>query len=136
MAQDETERPEDTVRRLAHKLVEYHDSLKSVVETQGWHGNWNYSPYMRGLFNGLELALALFEDREPSFRDGPKLPDMYICDLDEDFVGAGKSEQDLLGQEKKKEGHEASLLEGTTKLHEWKRDNPPDVSPRDGGDSW
>lgn len=28
-------------------------------------------PYMRGLYNGLELALAIAEDRDPTYMDGP-----------------------------------------------------------------
>jgi hypothetical protein len=29
-------------------------------------------PYMRGLYNGLELAVAVIEDRSPVYMDGPK----------------------------------------------------------------
>lgn len=47
-------------------------NLKDMVEVQGRDGNWNYSPYMRGLFNGMEFMLALVEKREPKFRDEPK----------------------------------------------------------------
>jgi hypothetical protein len=55
--------------------------VKEVHKIQAWHGNWNYSPYMRGLFNGLELALAIMEDRKPSYKNGPIPPDRYLCDL-------------------------------------------------------
>lgn len=46
--------------------------LKDMVEVQGRDGNWNYSAYMRGMFNGMEFMLALVENREPKFRDEPK----------------------------------------------------------------
>lgn len=47
---------------------EFGDQLRDVAEVQGRDGNWNYSSYMCGLNNGLELALALYEDREPVFK--------------------------------------------------------------------
>lgn len=45
--------------------------LKEMVEIQGRDGNWNYSEYMRGMFNGMEFMLSLVENREPKFRDEP-----------------------------------------------------------------
>ena len=47
-------------------------NLKDVHRVQGSDGNWNYDPYMHGLYNGLEMALAIMENREPVFRDKPK----------------------------------------------------------------
>jgi hypothetical protein len=48
------------------------DDLKNVVETQGLSGNWDWSPYMLGLYNGLELALSILENgRDPVFRSKP-----------------------------------------------------------------
>ena len=52
------------------------NDLKDLVKIQGRDGHWNYSEYMRGMFNGMELALAMAEKREPKFRDEPK---RYIC---------------------------------------------------------
>jgi hypothetical protein len=52
-----------------------HD-LKDLVKIQGRDGNWNYSEYMRGMFNGMEMMLAILEKREPNFRDEPK---RYVC---------------------------------------------------------
>lgn len=48
------------------------DALREIVKTQSSPGNWNYSEYMRGLFNGLELALATMEDREPVYKEEPE----------------------------------------------------------------
>lgn len=39
--------------------------------TQGQDGTWNCNPYMMGLYNGLELAIATLESREPCYRDKP-----------------------------------------------------------------
>lgn len=53
--------------------------VREVHEIQGRDGNWNYSPYMRGMFNGLELALSILEgERDPQYRDEPDSG--YGCD--------------------------------------------------------
>jgi len=43
--------------------------IKELIKIQGQDGNWNASPYMTGLYNGLELALATLEDRTPKYKD-------------------------------------------------------------------
>ena len=48
------------------------EGVREIRDIQGNNGNWDYSEYMWGLFNGLELALAIMEDRDPQFRDAPK----------------------------------------------------------------
>ncbi len=49
------------------------DKLRDVHEAQGRDGNWDYSNYMCGLFNGLELALSIFEgERDPQYRAMPE----------------------------------------------------------------
>ncbi len=45
---------------------------KSLVDAQGRDGNWNYDHYMHGLFNGMEIILSLFEERNPNFKDAPE----------------------------------------------------------------
>lgn len=51
------------------KLIE---SVRQMLDVQGSHGNWNMDPYMHGLYNGIEFALALMEQREPQFRSAPE----------------------------------------------------------------
>lgn len=46
--------------------------LKDVWQVQASDGNWNSSAYMCGMFNGLELAMAIMEGREPRYREKPK----------------------------------------------------------------
>lgn len=46
--------------------------LKQLHEIQGNEVNWRSSEYMRGLYNGMELALAILEEREPSYKDDPE----------------------------------------------------------------
>lgn len=45
--------------------------MRQVLSIQGDDGNWNYNDYMHGFYNGLELMLAIVEDREPVYRDAP-----------------------------------------------------------------
>ncbi len=53
--------------------------VRDVHRIQGSDGNWNYSTYMRGMFNGLELALSILEgERDPQYRDSPE--GGYLCD--------------------------------------------------------
>jgi len=44
------------------------ESIKKMHKSLGEDGHWNYSDYTLGLFNGLELALAAMEDRNPDLR--------------------------------------------------------------------
>jgi hypothetical protein len=46
--------------------------VREMRDVQGYDGNWNYDPYMQGLYNGLEFAVSLLEKREPVFRDAPE----------------------------------------------------------------
>jgi hypothetical protein len=55
------------------------DQVRKCHGIQGTHGNWNYSPYMLGMFNGLDLAMAILEGREPEYRRDPGSG--FLCDL-------------------------------------------------------
>lgn len=44
------------------------DELKKLVEIQGRPGNYDYSDYMLGIYNGMELMLATIEGRDPVYR--------------------------------------------------------------------
>ncbi len=54
------------------------DSVREMRDVQGRDGTWNYDPYMHGLYNGLEFAVSLLEQREPQFKDAPE---KWLCDL-------------------------------------------------------
>ena len=45
------------------------EKIQQCHDIQGQDGNWNYDEYMRGLYNGLELVLAILNDREPIYKD-------------------------------------------------------------------
>lgn len=58
--------------KLTHKFNEYkrsHNKIKEMKNIQGTDGNWNYNEYMRGMYNGLELALATLENRDPIYKE-------------------------------------------------------------------
>ena len=42
--------------------------LENLVDVQGQRGTWDTSQYMCGMFNGMELSLAILKDREPQYR--------------------------------------------------------------------
>jgi predicted Ser/Thr protein kinase len=46
--------------------------LQDIINVQDSHGNWDYSPYMWGLLNGLIIARSLMTGSEPVFRDKPE----------------------------------------------------------------
>lgn len=46
--------------------------LSELIKIQGEDGNWNYDPYMLGMYNGMELMFATIEGRDPQFREAPE----------------------------------------------------------------
>jgi len=61
--------------------------LKEVHDIQGSNGNWDAGFYDLGLFNGLELALAIMEDREPILRMPPETH--VATDIQQPTEGSG-----------------------------------------------
>ncbi len=45
------------------------DKLKELRDVQCSDGNWNLTEYMRGLANGLILAVSVFDEQEPKFKE-------------------------------------------------------------------
>ncbi len=45
------------------------DKLKELRDVQCSDGNWNLTEYMRGLANGLILAVSIFDEQEPKFKE-------------------------------------------------------------------
>ena len=46
------------------------EKVKAVCEIQSRKGNYDTDEYMRGLANGLIIAVATLEDKEPRFKKG------------------------------------------------------------------
>lgn len=53
---------------VPEKLIK---DINDVLKVQGNDGNWNYDPYMQGMYNGMELIAAIAEKREPVFKNAP-----------------------------------------------------------------
>jgi len=47
-------------------------ALRNITGIQCAEGNWNYDPYMHGMANGLILALAIMEEKNPEYLSAPK----------------------------------------------------------------
>jgi hypothetical protein len=71
--------------------------LRNLRDIQGKKGNHDYDEYMRGLYNGLELALSLFEDeREPQYKNPLAQPEQPPMTQREMYQrGYAKAEKDL-----------------------------------------
>jgi hypothetical protein len=69
---DSAEAAEALRARLAQPEQELVVKLKELLEVQGRDGTWNYDPYFHGMYNGMEVMLAVLENREPVFRGAPK----------------------------------------------------------------
>jgi len=52
--------------------------LQDLLEVQCNDGNWNYSPYMHGMANGLIVAISVLTGKEPEFLDPPTT---FLCDI-------------------------------------------------------
>lgn len=63
-----------------HKLELIH-TLREMRDVQGMDGSWNYDNYMYGMYNGMEYALAIMEERDPKFRSSP---DRWVSKVEND----------------------------------------------------
>lgn len=54
------------------KLAKAIKTLQNLKDIQGAKGNYDFDPYMHGMFNGLELAMSVLTGREPEYKEAPK----------------------------------------------------------------
>lgn len=54
-----------------HRFQKVENDLLALIKVQCQDGNWNSDPYMHGLANGLILALATLQNKEPEFKNAP-----------------------------------------------------------------
>ena len=76
--------------------------MREMLEVQGRDGTWDYDPYSHGLYNGMELMVALAEGRDPVFREAPEKwlsapPQREWQGLtdEERYLGDARSEQEI-----------------------------------------
>ena len=54
------------------------NKMGQVMGKQAEEGVWDTNPYMCGMFNGMEVMVAIIENRHPNFRNLPdKKPDKF-----------------------------------------------------------
>ena len=58
------------------------EKMKELLAVQGQDGNWNYDEYMFGMYNGMELMVAIAEGREPIYKEAPN---QWLKDKGEKF---------------------------------------------------
>lgn len=46
--------------------------LENLCDIQGTKGTYDFDEYMRGLANGLKLAVSCFDDKSPDYFPAPK----------------------------------------------------------------
>jgi len=73
------------------------DSVRQMRDVQGMDGTWNYDPYMQGLYNGLEFAVSLLEQREPQFKDAPE---KWLSDLPKPRIFSATEAAHGIGEKK------------------------------------
>ena len=57
-------------KELKDKQNKFEKDYKEMIEIQGQNGNYNYDSYMLGLYNGMEYIISLYENREPTYKNG------------------------------------------------------------------
>lgn len=53
------------------------EEMRELLNVQALNGNWDYNQYMQGMYNGMELMLAIAEGREPVYKGEPE---QWLCD--------------------------------------------------------
>ena len=73
------------MKNINEKILQ---QLNHALEIQGMSGNWNYDPYMHGMYNGLAFALGVIENKDPDYKEAPDewLADKTIEPLSENMT--------------------------------------------------
>ena len=87
--QEENSRYERENQKLKKQLEEWEQYLinaKEMLNLQGHDGNYNYDNYMLGLYNGMEYVIALFEKRNPIYKDGKNIEFLNDKNQQKEFI--------------------------------------------------
>ncbi len=84
--------------RLAQPEPEPVAKMRELLEVQGCDGNWNFDPYMQGMFNGMEMMMSLVDGRDPAFR---KAPDkwLYTAPPQREWAGLTDAEYEAMAEQ-------------------------------------
>jgi hypothetical protein len=70
----------DPVKNIFEEKIVKNKKLRGIIiqlnelkDMQGTDGTWNYDSYMLGMYNGMEMCIALSEDRKPVYRTAPEV---------------------------------------------------------------
>lgn len=82
---------------MSKTIEEKIKAMNDLVNVQGSNGNWDYDEYMFGMFNGMELMLAIAEGRAPNFRSTPNkwLRDVEINNPLPEVVGENNYKEEI-----------------------------------------
>jgi hypothetical protein len=86
-----------TPARISQPEPEPVIKMKELLEVQGRDGNWNLDQYMQGMYNGMELMVALAEGRDPVFRKAPE--NWLSTPPQREWQGLTENEKELLWDE-------------------------------------
>lgn len=85
--------------RVIRKLQGYKEKFEKAVSdisdqksVQGSSGNWDYDEYMRGMYNGIECALATMQGKDPIYRSQIKEKVLHVYDDGTDLMVAYSEE--------------------------------------------
>ena len=60
------------VQKMRDNFLVNLEKAKDLLKIQGTKGNWDQDAYMFGMYNGMELIVAMMEEREAKFKDAPE----------------------------------------------------------------
>ncbi len=75
---------------MAFDASRYKKEIAQVLSIQKSDGNWNYSPYMMGMANGLILAEAILNGSEPEYLSAPSV---WVQDVSAEIVDTEPTQQ-------------------------------------------
>jgi hypothetical protein len=78
------------LRKMDEKKLQ---EMKQVLDVQGSKGNFDTSEYMWGMYNGMELMMAIAEGREPVYKEKPDFSkyqygEQFECVITNGYVAA------------------------------------------------
>ena len=74
------------LKKQLEEWEQYLINAKEMLNLQGHDGNYNYDNYMLGLYNGMEYVIALFEKRNPIYKDGKDIKFLSDKNHQKEFI--------------------------------------------------
>ena len=87
------------LKKQLEEWEQYLINAKEMLNLQGHDGNYNYDNYMLGLYNGMEYVIALFEKRNPIYKDGKDIKFLIDKNQQKEFIEYLENEKNRLAKE-------------------------------------